>query len=70
MIEEYNVSPAVADSEPGGKLESWLWWGTPAHKGSAEPRVSAIARGRQCKKLGCFVTAKPLSPKTLCLGGY
>lgn len=35
------LSPAVADSEPGGKLESWLWWETPAHKGGAEPSVSA-----------------------------
>lgn len=70
VMEEYNASPAVTDSEPGGKLESWLRWGTPTHKEGAEPSVSATARGRHCEMRGCFVTAKPLSPKRLCLGGY
>lgn len=61
------MSPVIADSEPGWKLESWLWCRTPPRKGGAEPNVPAIARGRICEKRGCFVTRKPLSPKMLCM---
>lgn len=64
------MSPAVADSEPRGKLEFWLWCGTPAHNGGAGPSVSATARGRRCKETRRSATAKPLSPQTLRLGRY
>lgn len=42
------MSSGVTYSEPGRKLEYWLWCGTPAHEGVAVPSVAATAvQGRQ-----------------------